>query len=370
MDPRYILCSVIAVVVLVLVAYIIVRRARYGSDFSIVKVSLLELIVLQQTRGEDARKGTRATGKPTGRALFSYGGLMDEVFRVYANGIQGRFGELDRRRMALGGLHKDDYVTVETRTAFVPFDRMDGIYPLEYSYETPAGGLHTKMGVQVETVDHCTLVVTFEKDPMPTLQQFRASLGRYDSALFRDDQTIGGLLRLAGTTDRPFRVYSGELHQPRLLREARDRRQGHKAVMNSQLRPEVVLALDVSRLGRLSLPEWTSYWMEYLSTSRSKAGKEPREGWLEKRYDLLTEIVGRLDRLGGDAEARVAAPLHVAIAWELVKDHCVLEVDGHDEVDREMCDFAGTLLRKAVELDPGSADEGLRARIDTLSAHV
>ncbi len=370
MVSLYVLCSALAVMVLVLAAYIIVRRARHGSDFSILQVTNLELVILQQARGENASKGPMATGKPMGKALFSYGGLMDEVFRVYANGIQGSFGELDRRRMAIGSLHKDDYVTVETRTAFYPFDKLDGIYPLEYSYETPAGGLHTKVGVQVETTDHCTLAVTFEKDPGPALQQFKASLGRYYDALFRDDQTLGGLLRLAGTTDRPIRVYSGELHQPRVLREARDRRQGHKAVMNSQLRPEVVLALEVSRLGRLSLPEWTSYWLEYLSTSRTKAGKAPREGWLEKRYDLLTDIVGRLDLLGDDAGARVTAPLLMAIAWELVKDHCVLEVEGRDEVDTEMCAFAGKLHRRAVELDPGSADEGLRARIDTLSAHI
>jgi hypothetical protein len=359
-------CTAVGVV-FILGAYLGYRWIKYGKEFYIVRLSFLELAVYQHAKNEAATKWPPLDGKPMGKPLYKYGTFMGENFKVYANGIEGKFGQLKSRRVATGGLRMNDHVIVEVRLAFVTYDRLDGIYPTEYSFDTGYGNLVTKVGVQMETKDHMMMEIPFEKDLENAVPQFKVALGRYLNTLYKGHEPLGGLLRSTGG-DHPIYFYSGDIYRPKVLRDARVLSQGQRAIPNSQLRQDIVLALDTARLDPKTFIEWVQYWEDWLRQSSSRRSQVDEAGWLERRYRLLAEVIMRLERgekaLGGQPGT---ASLYYHIAGELVADHCTSVVEGREVVDREICQMAKQLVDGAKRVDPAAIDvHDLGSRIQML----
>jgi len=364
------LCSA-ALVIGIVIGYFVYRWIRYGNDYYIVRLSFLELAVYQRARGLFSGTHSWETGRPMGKVLYKHGGLLSSDLKVYSNGITGKYGELTTRTMGTGGFRMNDHVVAAARTMFVPFDQIEGIYPIEYSYQTPSGGLYTKSGLQIETKDHMIMTVTFEKEQQAAFNQFKAALGRYQGT-YRHYETIGGLLQLTGTTDNLIPIYSGDLYRPKVLRDARDDGQGQRGIPNSQLKPGVVMALGAPGLSINAFPEWVQYWSDWLRGSRSKKGEAPDAIWLEERYSLLVALIDQLEearRTRRDVER--TSTLYNVIASELVKDHCTYMVDDREEVDRDICDLAGSLVQAAKVVNPSMGDlYNLGSRIETLKRQM
>jgi hypothetical protein len=334
---------------------------------AITDISFLELsIYMRAMRGiGDITYGS--LGKPEGKPLFKYGGLFGRKLKVFKNGIQGQYGVLTKKKWGMRGMSMTTYVAVDISNAFIPFSEVDGIYPLEFAYRNPRGDVHPQVGIQVETRDHRTMVYTFDENPLANQQRFKTSLRSF-YGLYHDTRTLGGSAHLAGTTNDPLIHYHGDVHKPRVLREARDLNSGSPNVPNSQLRPNVVLGLDVKELSYLSWPEWLGFWVLWLRGTVKALRVEPSEKWLEKRWSVLERI---LDRLEDAADSRTdfaaSAELHYVIGDELVHLHCTLMDGDVQRVNGDRLELAESLVAVAMRLDEDMGDvRELLPRIETL----
>ncbi len=338
-----------------------------GERLNIVDLSFLELSIYLKSKGEigDARHGKAI--KPEGKPLFSYGGFFDTKLKVYNNGILGPYARLTKITNAMGTFHMRTMVAVDERSAFVPFYKLDGIYPLEISYTNPSGNVFPNVGVQVETKDHRTMVFTFGDNPRANQQRFKAALRSF-YGLYNDGYTVRGASRITGTSQNPMVQYQGDVHRPRLLREARDVNSGSPTLKNSQLRPEVVLTLDVNELNSLAFPEWVDYWVYWLQGTRKALGASPTEKQLEKRASTLQAIIDRLEEaMEYRRDFGISAELLYTIADELVDLHCTHMVGDSQVVRQEVCDLAEDMVNAAMKCDPKMVDEfDLLGRIGTL----
>jgi hypothetical protein len=268
---------------------------------------------------------------------------------------------------AMGTFHMRTMVAVDIRSAFVPFSKMDGIYPLEISYQNPKGKVFPHVGVQVETRDHQTMAFTFGDNPRANQQRFRAALHSF-CGLYDDGTTIRGTAGLTGTSKNPMFQYTGDVHRPRLLREARNESSGSPKLKNSQLRPDVVLTLDVVALNSLAFPEWVDYWVYWLQGTRKALGNEPTEKRLSKRASLLQSVIDRLEEaLEHRRDFPRSTQLLYLIADELVDLHCTSMEGDRQVVHLETCQLAEDLVKTAMRHDTDRGDEfDLLGRIETL----
>ncbi len=334
----------------------------------ITDISFLEYSIYMAAMREVGEVRYGSAGKPAGKPLFKYGGFMADKLKVYANGIQGLYGRLGKKKMSTGAFSRETFVSVELKNAFVPFPKIDGIYGVQYVFRNPSGLTFEHTGVQVDTKDHRTMVFVFDKDTVTNMQTFKWALGDFHR-LYDDNTVIRGSAGLVGTSDNPTVHYHGDVHRPRVLREARDPRSGSVHIMNSQLRPEVVLSLDVGELGQLSFPEWVGYWVYWLEGTRKAVGGETTERWLATRKATYGKIMARLGAAAGSRrDMACASKLHYAIADELVDLHCTRMEGDVQVVDHDAVSMADEHVRAAMVYDPKMVDEfDLLSRIETLN---
>lgn len=308
-----------------------------------------------------------SVGKPEGKPLFTYGGFLADKLKVYANGIQGPYGRLGRKKVPTGAFSRETFVSVDLKSAFIPYSKIAGIYPVEYVYRNPYGGTFPHQGVQVDTKDHRVMVFVFEKDVERNMQSFKWALGDFQR-LFDDFGVLKGSASLAGTNKDPIVHYHGDVCRPRVLRDARDPGSGSIMIQNSQLRPEMVLSLDVAELSDLSFPEWVNYWLYWLEGTRKAVRGEPTERWLATRKATHGKIMARLDASAGSRrDMACASKLPYVMADELVDLHSTRMEGDVQVVDQEAVSMADELVRAAMAYDPNMVDEfDLQRRIETL----
>jgi tetratricopeptide (TPR) repeat protein len=224
----------------------------------------------------------------------------------------------------------------------------------------------TVLGIQMETTDLRTAVMEFPKKEMAEeVDAFKRAMAFHWKRLYKDSETVTGLVEQGGTREVSYYVVTGKLYWPKAMRDRTTVPRASPNVSGLAPLPKEVrelMALDMRNMDEKEMRQWGVSMGKYLVRTIRQPETEGADDptWRSQRLPLVEGIIKKVEEA---EEARgglfPTAGLYQVLGDELLSDQYSSGTNEEGEyiliikdVDEGTCQRAMDLIDKALRTFP------------------